>query len=407
MVLENKKINILVLDTGKEWGGGTNSLLELLKRLDKGKYHLTLLFYYNYKKGEESDIRTEAERVGVNFFLLPQEKQPRRAKFLKELIRGLFFFNGGLKKYFVFWIDYYFRIKRNAQRIGKELGRHKIDLLYMNNQPSSNLEGIMAAETTGIPALQHCRIIGQLNLFERKKANAILKRMICVSQGVKEHFVGQGIDPPKCTVVYNGIDPEVSPQIPVGVIKKKWGVAGEEILVGTVGSLIRRKQIEILIEAISIIRRDYGRKIKCLILGEGPEKIALAQKIKDLGLTNEVVLGGFQSQALSYINALDVFVLTSREEGMPRVILEAMLMGKSVVASKIPGVSELVRDGQTGFLVHPQESRAFAAAIGKLMDDPELRRQMGEKARDIVFERYTIDKYVRGVEEVISEVVAN
>ncbi|MCX5717114.1 MAG: glycosyltransferase, partial [Nitrospirae bacterium] len=98
---------ILILDTGKEWGGGTNSLLELLKRIDKNRYSLTLLFYNNYKKGTDSDIRTEAEKLGVRFLLLAQEKQPVLVKIAKELSRLIFFFSRRLKRYFVFLIDYH------------------------------------------------------------------------------------------------------------------------------------------------------------------------------------------------------------------------------------------------------------------------------------------------------------
>jgi len=77
---------ILILDTGKEWGGGTNSLIELLKRLvpegsnrgiDKTKYHFTALFYNNYKKGDESDIKSEIEKLGIDFLVLEHKKQPQ------------------------------------------------------------------------------------------------------------------------------------------------------------------------------------------------------------------------------------------------------------------------------------------------------------------------------------------
>ena len=82
---------ILILDTGKEWGGGANSLLELLKRIDKSKYHFTALFYNNYKKGYESNIKTEIEKLGVEFLILEQRKQPVIVKIAKELSRLTFF----------------------------------------------------------------------------------------------------------------------------------------------------------------------------------------------------------------------------------------------------------------------------------------------------------------------------
>jgi len=401
----NKCFNILILDTGKEWGGGTNSLLELLKRIDKTRYHFTALFYNNYKKGDESDIKSEIEKLGIDFLLLEQKKQPAIAKTLKELFRALFFFSRQLKKYMVFIIDYQFRIKSNAKKIAHALKDLKIDLLYMNNQPSSNLEGIIASKITGLPALQHSRIETRLNPFEVKTANLWLKKMICVSQGVKNTFVRQGIDAEKCVVVHNGIDPETKPSMPPHEIRKKWGISEDDILIGTVGSLIKRKRLNDLIEAISIAANKNGHTIiKCIIIGEGPERENLVDLVKRKNLHDKVIFTGFQLDAVSYINAMDIFVLTSEKEGLPRVILESMLMGKPVVASNVTGPVELVVDGETGFLVPVRHPEVFADCVLKLIENHELREQMGEKARRRVIENFSIEKYVAGVENVFEGV---
>ena len=398
------KKKILILDTGKEWGGGTNSLLELLKRIDKTKYHFTALFYNNYKKGADSDIKSEIEKLGIDFLLLEQKKQPAIAKILKELFRTLFFFSRQLKKYMVFIIDYQFRIKNNAKKIAHTLKDLKIDLLYMNNQPSSNLEGIIASKITGIPALQHSRIETRLNPFEAKAANLWLKKMICVSEGVKNTFVRQGIDAKKCVVVHNGIDPETKPSMPPHEIRKKWGISKDDILIGTAGSLIKRKRLNDLIEAISIAANKTGHTIKCIIIGEGPERENLVDLVKRENLHNKVIFTGFQLDAVSYINAMDIFVLTSEKEGLPRVILESMLMGKPVVASNVTGPAEIVVDGETGFLVPVRHPEVFAGCVLKLIEDHELREQMGEKARRRVIENFSIEKYVAGVENVFEGV---
>jgi len=98
---------------------------------------------------------------------------------------------------------------------------------------------------------------------------------------------------------------------------------------------------------------------------------------------------------------MDIFVLTSEQEGLPRVILEAMLMGKPVVASNVSGPSELVVDGETGFLVPAKNPQAFAKSILKLVENPTLRTQMGENARKRVIENFSIEKYVKGVEGIL------
>lgn len=399
--------NILILDTGKEWGGGTNSLFELLKRLDKSKYNFTCLFYYNYKKGNISDIKTEVERLGIRFLLLEQKRQPVIAKILKEFIRFLFFFNKKLKKYLVFFVDYYFRIKPNAQKIAEILKNLKIDLLYMNNQPSSNLEGIIASKITGIPALQHSRIETRLNPFEVEAVNLWVKKMICVSHGVKNTFVKQGIDPKKCTVVYNGIDPETKPLIPSNEIRKRWKIQEKDLLIGTVGSLIKRKRITDLIDALSMVSNQTKNPIRCIIVGDGPEKDSLLEYAKRKKIDDKIVLTGFQSDAISYINAMDIFVLPSEKEGLPRAILEAMLMEKPVIASNITGPVELVIDGETGFLVPVRHPEVFANCILKLIEDDELRKQMGEKARKRVIEKFSIEKYIAQIENALKEILEN
>ena len=398
---------ILILDTGKEWGGGANSLLELLKRIDKSKYHFTALFYNNYKKDAESDIKTEIEKLGMDFLILEQRKQPVIVKIAKELSRLTFSPSKRLKRYFVFLIDYHFRIKQNAEKISELLKKLRIDLLYMNNQPSSNLEGIIASKMTEVPALQHSRIETTLNSFEVKAVNLWLKKMICVSEGVKNSFVRQGVDKSKCVVVYNGIAIETVPNASRQDIRKMWGISDKDILIGAVGSLIKRKRIIDLIVAIAMVVNRSEHPVKCMVIGKGPEKENLMVKVKERTLDSRIIFTGFQSDAISYINALDIFVMPSEKEGLPRVILEAMLMGKPVIASDITGPSELVVDGETGFLVPVGKTETIAGAILRLIENPILRERMGEKAKERIIRNFPVEKYVNDVENVFAEVLGH
>ncbi|MEK6656835.1 MAG: glycosyltransferase [Nitrospirota bacterium] len=408
---------ILVLDTGKEWGGGTNSLLELLKRIDKKRYCFTALFYNNYKKGNESDIKTEIEKLDIDFLLLESQGQSSLSKILKEFVRTIFFFSLWLKRYFVFLIDYKFRIEPNAEKIAAILKNKNIDLLYMNNQPSSNLEGILAVKIANIPCIQHSRIGADLNRVEVNAANSYLTKMISVSQGVQEMFVKQGVDAGKCTVVYNGIDPNVKPAVMPFEIRKQWEIEDSEIIIGTVGSLVKRKRIGDLIEAVVKIDewvKDQGlppnvpiggSRVKCVIVGEGPEREGLQKDILKKGLQNKVILTGFQSDAISYINAMDIFILSSEREGLPRVILEAMLMSKPVIACNIAGPSELVVNGESGFLIPARNPHLLANALFKFIASVDLRNQMGENGRMRALEKFSMESYVNGVNKIFEEVL--
>jgi len=401
--------NILILDTGKEWGGGTNSLLELLRRIDRKEYRFTVLFYYNYEKPSKSDIRTEIEKLGIDFLLLDRNNQSLTAKILKELGRAFLFFDRKLQRLWIFGIDYFFRIRKDVESITKLLKDLGIALLYMNNQPSTNLEGILAAKNTGVKSVLHSRIEADLSFFEINAVNKWLTKMICVSEGIKDSFVRQGINSSKCIVIHNGIDTSITPAVSPEEIKQELGVGKDELLIGTVGSLVRRKRFNDLIKAISTlcVTRYALRegKIKCIIVGEGPERESLQKEINKNRLNDRIILTGFKSDAISYINAMDIFVLPSGREGFPRVILEAMLMGKPVVASRIAGPAELIIDRETGFLFKTGNIEELADCILRFLLSPQLRKDMGEAGRKRVIENFSIKRYVSEVSNILAEVV--
>jgi glycosyltransferase involved in cell wall biosynthesis len=419
--------NILILDTGKEWGGGTNSLLELLRRIDKTNYRFTALFYRNYSKPGESDIKTEIKKLGVDFSLLDRNNPPVMEKILKELGRGLLFFNRKLRKLYIFWIDYFFRIKKDAKNIARLIQKLNIDLIYMNNQPSSNLEGIIAAKNSGIPSLLHSRIETDLNFFEISTVNKFLTKAICVSGGVKDSLVRQGIKESKCTVIHNGIDASILPSVNRESIRRELGVNENELLIGSAGSLVKRKCFDDLIRAMASLRTQntehriqttdnppipplinggeggFLNKIKCIIAGEGLERESLQGEIDKNKLNGRAILTGFKSNAISYINAMDIFILPSEREGFPRVILEAMLMEKPVIASRIAGPAELVINGQTGFLFQAGNIEELAGHISLLLSSSLLRKEMGEAGRRRVIENFSIERYVNQVSGIFAE----
>jgi glycosyltransferase involved in cell wall biosynthesis len=184
-----------------------------------------------------------------------------------------------------------------------------------------------------------------------------------------------------------------------------WGISDEDILIGAVGSLIKRKRITDLIGAIAMVVNRSEHPVKCMVIGKGPEKENLLVKVKERNLDNRIIFTDFQSDAISYINALDIFVMPSEKEGLPRVILEAMLMGKPVIASDITGPSELVIDGETGFLVPVGKPDEIADAIFKLIENPEMRKGMGERAMERAVRNFPIEKYINDVKNVFAEVL--
>jgi glycosyltransferase involved in cell wall biosynthesis len=398
---------ILLLDTGKEWGGGTNSMIELLKRIDRRRFEITALFYRDYRKGNGSTLSAELAAIGIPLRILAPTAPPWWEKPAKELARALGFGNRERARRLVFAVERRTRIEPMARRIAAEIRNGDFDLLYMNNQPGSNVEGYLAAAETGIPAVQHCRIEPQLTPPVVALTKTHAARIICVSDGVRDTLVAAGIGVPPCLTVHNGIDcNQILPGAAKALtIRSAWGFPTDAVVVGTVGQLIARKRVADLIHAVARLRRDAPTlDLRIIVVGEGREAAPLTQLAATLGIADRVLLTGFDPQPLRLVAAMDIFALCSASEGLPRVILEAMLLKRPVVASSIVGSRELVADNETGVLYPCGDITALANALLRLAGNGRLRQDMGEAGARRVREHFSIERYVAGVEAALAEV---
>jgi glycosyltransferase involved in cell wall biosynthesis len=389
---------ILLLDTGKEWGGGTNSMIELLKRIDRRRFEVTALFYHNYRKGD-SDLERELAAIGIPLEIQAQPRQPLRAKLGKELARGLLGWHRAWRRDAVHAIERRWRILPNARRLARRLQEGRFDLLYLNNQPASNLEGYLAAEASGVPVVQHCRIDVTLKPEETAAVNRNARRVICVSRGVADSLVRQGVDPGRCAVVPNAIDGRQ--KLPEPAVLP--GVAPGSVVFGSVGSLIARTANDHLLRAAAAVRGRCPLPFHLLLVGEGPERAPLEALARQLGLRERVIFAGFQKLPLPWVAAMDVLVLASAKEGLPRTLLEAMLLGKPAIASDVVGSRELVRPGVTGLLYPFGDWNALAGHLQHLLEHAAERRRLGDAGRAVVLADYSIEAYVAGVEAVLDQ----
>ena len=271
------------------------------------------------------------------------------------------------------------------------------DLIYMNNQPSSNLEGYLAGEAAGLPVVQHCRIEPTLQAGEAAVVNRVVTRIICVSQGVADVLAAQHVAENRLQVVYNAIDHRI---VLPAVVELPPTV--NKLVIGTVGQLTARKGVLHLLQAVANLKAS-GLPVSCLILGEGPQRTELEVAAARLGITHQVSFLGFQSVPLAWVQAMDVCVLCSSKEGLPRVVLEAMLASKPAVGSDVTGTRELIVNEETGLLYAYGDVSALTASLRRLLADPLLRRSMGDAGRRRVVDRFSIEAYVAGVAQVLEE----
>jgi glycosyltransferase involved in cell wall biosynthesis len=151
-----------------------------------------------------------------------------------------------------------------------------------------------------------------------------------------------------------------------------------------VGRLSEEKAPALFARTLAMLPGVHG-----LLIGDGPERFHVESLMRELGLSGRVRITGFTSRVADELSACGALVLTSRVEGSPLTILEAMSLEKPVIAANVGGVSEAVEDGVTGLLVRERRPQAFAAAIRRLIEDPALRRELGSAGRRRVVERFS------------------
>lgn len=177
-------------------------------------------------------------------------------------------------------------------------------------------------------------------------------------------------------------------------------VCGER-WVGTIAELTPNKNLRVFIEAIAYMHKE-GLRAHAWILSDGEEKTSLEQLSKKLSIEHYVHLLGRVPNASSYLKSFDIFTLPSRKEGLPYVLLEAGYAGLPVVASNIPGISDIISHSETGVLV-PATPESLAKEYTILLKDPALREKYGSSLRKYVVEHFSISQMIKNTTALYSE----
>jgi len=172
-------------------------------------------------------------------------------------------------------------------------------------------------------------------------------------------------------------------------LKDEFNIKDNEVILGGVGLLTKRKGFAVLLDSLKILADKHVETIlKVFIIGEGEERSNLQNQINLLGIDKQVKLIGVRGKILNYINDFDIFILPSiSNEDMPYVVLEAMMLKKPVIASRVAGTPEEVLHGQTGIIVNPESPEELADAIQLLAKDKSLRLNYGLRG----YERYDLN----------------
>jgi glycosyltransferase involved in cell wall biosynthesis len=250
---------------------------------------------------------------------------------------------------------------------------------------------------------------GPLLMTGYRLSNGLVDRMTAVSEAAAERFARERIVPPALLqVVPNGIDIDLFRNLPPGTresLRTSLGL-GSDFAWLAVGRFEIPKDYPTMLRAFATVLRRHPQAV-LLLVGRGSLQAETEGLADELGIRGRVRFLGIRQDVPEVMSAADGYVMSSAWEGMPMVLLEAGAAGLPIVATQVGGNSEIVRDGESGFLVQPRDPGALAEAMLRLMELGDRERQaMGQRARDQVRARFGLTRTVERWEELYREVLS-
>lgn len=353
---------ILFTHYGDNWiRGSERCLLDLLTHLDKQKF--TAVLWCN-----QPLLETQAKKLGItvyrnDFPLLLGWNAPR------------FDFRG------------FTQLIKTALKI---IDKHQIKLLHANSgAPCQWLN--FAARKRQLPLLCHLHTSYQLR--DRLSLGLYQVNMaVGVSDYVLDGLKKDKLPATRQCVIANGIDQQQLLNQPSQPLGDLISLVKEDFVLATVGSLIERKGIDLIISAVAKLIKQ-GLSLRLIIIGEGPQRASLETQINKLGMAHKIALLGEQHNVHGILRYnVDVFISGAREEAFGLVLAEASLAKIPVIAPAVGGIPDVVIDGKTGILINSEDSDAMADAICQLYSHPELCQSMAHAGYQHIREHFTITK---------------
>lgn len=348
---------------------------------------------------------------------------------LKEINRDCFKFviayssNGPLIKEFieagadVVPFDTYSQLDLMAIKKLIDLIRIKDINIIHSHQPRFDFLACLAAKITRTPFIftRHLSIsespINKIKkiiflMADKLVTVKLADKIISASKSIADDLIRkENASEEKSMVIYAGLDLKVYDKyIEIGKIREEFSIDSEVPLIGMIGRINAQKAHQYLLQvAVEVIRGVPDAKF--LIVGDGPLRDKQEKLAEDLGISSHIIFTGQRKDIPEIMADMDISALSSLTEALAVVNLEAMVMRKPVVSFDVGGVSELVIDKETGFLIAPKDVKAFAAAIIDLIKNKEKAKRMGWAGRKRVEGNFTLEMMVRRHQELYSSIL--
>ena len=271
-----------------------------------------------------------------------------------------------------------------VRKLVRLIRRQAIEVVHFHTAHAHTL-GLLAAQRAGVPVRVLTRRVDfhiHRHPLNRWKYGPALMVIVAISDGIRKVLLEDGIAPERVITVRSGIDlARIRKVGDTSGLRGEFGISGDCLVVGMVAALAPHKDHRNFLEAAALVKKKVPR-VRFLVVGEGSLKAGLLRLTQKLDLTREVIFTGFRDDVLEITGLVDIFVLSSYLEGMGTVLLDAMALGRPVVATEVGGIPEIVIDGENGLLVPPRNPSALADAVMQLAADGDLRRRMGRSSQE-------------------------
>lgn len=292
-----------------------------------------------------------------------------------------------------------------ARAIARIFAERRPDLVHCHTGRANWLGGL-AAKRVGIPAVSTRRMDRRVKpgLRTRWLYGSLMRRVAAISPAVEMRLREAGVPAERIRTIWSAIDPAtLVPTAPREVLRERFGASPGMRCLLVAANLVHRKGVDVLLEALASERRD---DTLAWIAGDGPERASLEAMASRLALADRVRFLGRRDDVPDLLEACDVFVLPSRQEGLGVAALEAMARGRPVVASAVGGLAEAVVSGETGLLVPPDDAPALAAALARVVGDAGFAARLGAAGARRVEEHFLADSMVAAYQILYRETLA-
>ncbi len=373
----DKKINILyIIDQLCGMAGTERHLLYLVSRLDKERFNCYVCCFIGEEHGMVEKIRAEGIKVfDLNLNRIYSPIAPMKALAIRKIIKD-----------------------------------NNIDIVQCFHFKSDTF-GVFTSHFSGISnIISSRRDMGDLKTNRQRFLSNLVNRyisryiMVCDRVGAKFHQT-EDIPLQSMSTIYNGVDLEVF-DLRKKTIKKRAdiGLSTGDFVVGSTAIFRPEKSYHVFFEAIEILLEKIDN-LKAVVIGHGPLREHFTNYCNDGPLKDVVKFVGRVEDVDNYLPVLDVFCLVpSSNEGFSNAIIEAMAMGRAIVTTDVGGNGEAVINGETGFVIPPDNAQKLAERIMYLYENPKVLRDMGVKARTRAEEVFSLDAMIKRHEELYEDV---